>query len=76
MQKEKRLKDEAEIAYENNEMFVVLPQIPEILDNLSYHLSDKFNRTEKRSYSSRNEPVLTKEEIKTMIKETAIAQID
>ena len=68
--------DEAEIAYENNEMFAVLPQIPEILGKLSYHLSDKFTRAERRSYSSKNEVVLTKDEIKTMIKETAIAQID
>ena len=64
--------DEAETAYEDEEMFVVLPQMPEILGKLSYELPDNFKRTEKRSYSSKDAETLTKEEIRVMSKEIGI----
>lgn len=60
--------DEAETAYEDEEMFVVLPQIPEILGTLSYNLSASFKKTRSRSYSSASVKVLAKEEIRALIK--------
>jgi len=61
--------DEAENAYEDEEMFVVLPQTSDITGKLSYKLPDDFKKNEKREYSSKGVKLLTKEEIKALIKE-------
>lgn len=63
--------DEAENAYEDEEMFVVLPQTVDIVTKLSYKLPDNFEKTQKREYSSKNESVklFTREEVKAIIKE-------
>ncbi len=64
--------DETENAYEDEEMFVVLPQTPEITGKLSYKLPDNFKKTQKRRYSSESIKALTKEEIRAMIKKAGI----
>ena len=63
--------EEAMNAYEDEEMFVVLPQAFEITGELSYLLPDNFKKTEKREFSSKigNVKLLTKEEVKAIIKE-------
>jgi FlaA1/EpsC-like NDP-sugar epimerase len=63
--------EEAENAYEDDEMFVVLPQTFDITGKLSYNLPDNFKKTEKREYSSKNVKLLTKEEdIKNLLFES------
>ena len=57
--------DEAENAYESEEMFVVLPQNSE----MSYKLPDNFKKMQKRMYSSNNEKLLTKEEMRSLLTE-------
>jgi FlaA1/EpsC-like NDP-sugar epimerase len=53
--------DEVETAYEDEEMFIVLPQT-----------INKFEKTQKKDYSSKSVKLLTKEEIKAMIKKVGI----
>ena len=65
--------DEAENAYEDEEMFVVLPQNVNIACEISYKLPDNFEKTQRREYSSESAELLTKEEIKTVIKKAGIA---
>ena len=55
--------DEAENAYESEEMFVVLPQNFE----MSYKLPDNFKNAQKRIYSSNNEKLLTKEGMRKLL---------
>ena len=62
------IEEEAENAYENEEMFIVLPQTFDITGKLSYNLSDNFKKSEKREYSSKNTKLLTVEEVKAIIK--------
>lgn len=59
--------DEAERAYEDDAMFVVLPRFVDMVGRLSYVLPDSFIKTEKKEYSSRNAQVLTKEEIRSLV---------
>jgi FlaA1/EpsC-like NDP-sugar epimerase len=61
------IEEEAENAYENEAMFVVLPQTFGITGKLSYNLSDNFKKSEKREYSSKDVKLLTKEEVKAII---------
>ena len=63
--------EEAENAYEDEEMFVVLPQTFDRAGELSYKLPDNFKKSEKREYSSKSESVklLTRAEVKAIIKE-------
>ena len=62
------IEEEAENAYEDEEMFIVLPQTFDITGKLSYNLSDNFKKSEKREYSSKNTKLLTMEEVKAIIK--------
>lgn len=66
--------DEAETACENEEIFVVLPQIPEILGKLPFNLPNSFKKAEKRSYSSRTAKPLSKEGIRALIREAEAVQ--
>ncbi|NKQ38802.1 MAG: polysaccharide biosynthesis protein, partial [Methanosarcinales archaeon] len=52
--------DEAENAWEDDEMLVVLPQINNIDDKLSHKLPDNFKRTQKKIYSSKSVKLLNK----------------
>ena len=65
--------DEAENAYEDGEMFVVLPQIVNIVSELSYKLPDNFKKARKSEYSSKGKDVelLTIEEIKSLLKQNS-----
>jgi len=66
--------DETENAYEDEEMIVLLPQILET-GMLAYDLlgekpiGGNFRKTQKRACSSRNAKLLTKNEIRTLLKE-------
>ena len=62
--------DESDNAYEDEEMFVVLPRTLGIVGDLSYKLPDNFKKSENRGYSSENVKLLTKEEVKAIIKES------
>ena len=62
------IEEEAENAYEDEEMFIVLPQTFGITGKLSYNLSDNFKKSEKREYSSKNTKLLTVEEVQAIIK--------
>jgi len=62
--------DEAENAYEDEEMFVVLPQTFDMTGELSYNLPDNFKKAQKREYSSKNVKLLTRKEVKAIIEET------
>ena len=62
------IEEEAENAYEDEEMFIVLPQTFDITGKISYNLSDNFKKSEKREYSSKNTKLLTMEEVKAIIK--------
>jgi FlaA1/EpsC-like NDP-sugar epimerase len=59
--------DEAESAYEDEEMFVVLPETFGIISKLSYKLSDNFKNAQKREYSSKGVKLLTREELKLLL---------
>ena len=59
--------EEAENAYEDEEMFVVLPQTVDIIAKLSYRLPDNFKKTEKGEYSSKSVKLLTREEVKAIL---------
>ena len=61
--------DEAENAYEDEEMFVILLQTFDITCELLYDLPDNFKKAQKRKYPSKNVKLLTKEEIKSLLKE-------
>lgn len=61
--------DEAENAYEDKEMFVILPQTFDIMGKLSYKLPDNFKKAQKREYSSKGVELLTMEEIKLLLNE-------
>jgi len=63
--------EEAMNAYEDEEMFVVLPQTYDIVGKLSYKLPDNFKKSEKREYSSKGKGVklLTREEIRSLLRE-------
>jgi len=65
-------KEEAENAYEDEEMFVVLPQTADIKFGLSYKLPDTFEKAQRSEYSYKSESVklLTKEKIRVIIEET------
>ena len=58
-------------AYEDEEMFIVLPQTADIVGKLSYKLPDNFKKSEKREYSSKGKGVklLTREEIRSLLTE-------
>ena len=60
--------EEATDAYEDEKMFVVLPQTADIACKLSYKLPDNFKKSEKREYSSKSVKLLTKEEVKAIIR--------
>ena len=60
--------EEADNAYENEEMFVVLPQTFDRTGELSYNLPDIFKKAQAREYSSKGVKLLTKEEVKAIIK--------
>jgi len=64
--------EESENAYENEEMFVVLPQTADIQFGVSYKLPDTFEKAQRSEYSYKSESVklLTKEEIGAIIRET------
>ncbi|MFC1928513.1 SDR family NAD(P)-dependent oxidoreductase [Chloroflexota bacterium] len=64
--------DEAEIAYEDEEMFIVLPQPQEIIGKIPYKLPDTFKKTKKISYSSGNVKGLTKDDIRAMVRESGV----
>jgi FlaA1/EpsC-like NDP-sugar epimerase len=61
--------DEAENAYEDEEMFVVLPQSFGMINKLSYKLPENLKKTEKKEYSSKGVKLLTKEEIRSLLTE-------
>jgi FlaA1/EpsC-like NDP-sugar epimerase len=61
--------DEAANAYEDNEMFVVLPQTFGIAGKLPYKLPDNFKKTQRGGYSSKGVKLLTKEEIRSLLTE-------
>ena len=65
------MEEEAMNAYEDEEMFVVLPQTYDIVGKLSYKLPDNFKKSEKREYSSKGKGVklLTREEIRSLLTE-------
>ena len=62
--------DEAERAYENEEMFVVLPQEMDMVAKLSYHLPNRFKKTQKKDYASTHVHTLTKAQIQALYAET------
>ncbi len=63
--------DEATDAYEDEEMFVVLPKTIDIVGvgELSYKLPDNFRKTQQREYSSKGKGVklLTREELELLL---------
>ena len=61
--------DEVENAYEDEEMFVVLPQRFGMIVKLSYKLPENLKKTEKKEYSSKGVKLLTKEEIRSLLTE-------
>lgn len=64
--------DEAENAYEGEDMFIILPQTFDLISKSSYNLSKNFKKAEKRAYSSKNVKVMTKEEVKSLLNELEI----
>jgi FlaA1/EpsC-like NDP-sugar epimerase len=61
--------DEAENAYEDEEMLVVMSQRIDIISKLPYKLQDNFKKTQKRVYSSKSVKLLTREELKLLLNE-------
>jgi FlaA1/EpsC-like NDP-sugar epimerase len=59
--------DEAENAYEDEEMLVVMSQRIDIISKLPYKLQDNFKKTQKRVYSSKSVKLLTREELKLLL---------
>jgi UDP-N-acetylglucosamine 4,6-dehydratase len=60
--------DEAERAYEDKEMFVVLPQKMDIVGHLTYEFPVSFSKAQKEEYSSKNAVMLSKEEIRQLLR--------
>jgi FlaA1/EpsC-like NDP-sugar epimerase len=61
--------DEAENAYEDEEMILILPEITGITNKLPYDLPDNFKKAQKRIYFSNGVTLLNKEEIRSLLKE-------
>ena len=61
------IEEEVENAYEDEEMFVVLPQTFDVTGKLLYNLPDNFKKMRKGGYSSKDMNLLTKGEIKSML---------
>lgn len=59
--------DESERAWEDEEMFVVLPPRVNMIGNLTYDLPDRFTPTQKQVYSSKNVSLLLREDIRTQL---------
>jgi FlaA1/EpsC-like NDP-sugar epimerase len=60
---------EAENAYEDGEMFIILPQTADLISKLSYMPPKNFKKTEKKEHSSQNAKLLTKEQIRSLLNE-------
>lgn len=56
--------DEAERAYEDEELFIVLPQKVGLVGELFHEVPRGFRKTQKGEYSSKNAKVLTRDEIR------------
>ena len=69
MYEELMTEDEAENAYEDEEMFVVLPQTFDIMGKLPYKLPDNLKKAQVRDYSSKDVKLLSKEGIKSLLNE-------
>ena len=67
MYEELMTEDESENGYEDEEMFIVLPQTFDVTGKLLYKLPDNFKEAKKREYSSKGVKLLTKEEIGTLL---------
>ena len=61
--------EEASNAYEDEEVFVVLPQTFNMTGELSYNLPDNFKRAQEREYSSKEAKLFTIKEIQQLLKE-------
>jgi FlaA1/EpsC-like NDP-sugar epimerase len=61
--------DEAENAYEDEEIILILPEITGIKNRLSYNLPENFKKAQKRIYFSNGITLLNKEEIRSLLKE-------
>lgn len=66
--------EEAEKAYEDEEMIVVLPQTFDMTGELSYNLLDNFKRVQRREYSSNGVKLLSKQEIKKLLSLSTLAE--
>ena len=64
--------EEAVNAYEDEEMFVVLPQTFDVTGELPYNLPDNFKKAQEREFSSERVKLLTREEIKHLLREVQI----
>ena len=69
MYEELMTEDEAENAYEDEEMFIVLPQTFDITGKLPHKFPDNLKMTRVREYSSKDVKLLTKEGIKSLLNE-------
>ena len=74
MYEELMTEEEAGHAYEDEEMFVVLPQTFGARGEITYKLPDNFKKSEKRVYSSKDVKLLIKEEVKAIIKKEEVTQ--
>jgi len=61
--------DEAENVYEDEEMFIILPQTADLISKLSYKPPKNFRKAEKREYSSKNVKLMSKEQIRSLLNE-------
>jgi FlaA1/EpsC-like NDP-sugar epimerase len=61
--------DEAENAYENDDMFVILQKPLGAIDELNRDLLSKFKKAQMKKYSSNEQKLLTKDEIKQLLRE-------
>lgn len=62
--------EESENAYEDEYMFIVKPPILEIAEDTNYEMPNNFKKTTLKNYNSKNMPLLSKEEIKILIKDS------
>ena len=60
--------DEAERAYEQDDMFIILPHSLDSEDSGSREVLAGFNRTKKQNYSSKNASLISKNELKELLK--------
>jgi len=67
MHEELMTEDEAENAYEDDKMLIVLSRNFDIMSRISYKLPDNFKKAQERIYSSSSAKLLTKEEIRTLL---------